>query len=122
MPKNYYSILGVSRSAKPETIHSAFRALARRYHPDTANAASPGKFGEVVEAYNALRDPAQRRQHDVDLDLETKNMQRIAEPLFSPIFVTPNTVRRYSNANFDDLFAQMTRLMEAELELPFEFF
>ena len=54
--KNYYKILGVSRTASPEEISAAKNRLAKKYHPDM----NPGdkqaeqKFKEVTEAYNVL--------------------------------------------------------------------
>ena len=118
MPKNCYSILGVSRSANAETIHSAFRTLARRYHPDTAGVSSPGKFREAVEAYNILRDPAQRRQHDIDLGIAQRT-QAVAEPLFNRGSITAHRNHVYSTTAFDDLFAEIMRLIEIEFDFRF---
>ncbi len=61
--KDYYGILGVSEEAEPEEIKAAFRALARRYHPDseTGNAE---KFRLIQEAYDVLRDPARRLAYE----------------------------------------------------------
>jgi molecular chaperone DnaJ len=53
--ENYYKVLGVSTNASEEDIKTAFRRLARQYHPDLNNV--PGaleKFKEIKEAYNAL--------------------------------------------------------------------
>lgn len=122
MAKNYYAVLGVPRYADTAAIQSAFRALARRYHPDTGEASSPGKFRDVIEAYHALRDPAQRRQHDIDLGLAMHEAQRVAEPLFSPRTPLAHLVRRHSNANFDDVFSEIMRLLEAEMDFGFRFF
>jgi curved DNA-binding protein CbpA len=79
MAKDYYAILGVARGADWVTVHHAFRTLARRYHPDTGNASSSAKFREVLEAYQALRDPVQRRQHDIDLGVATRKRRSSAE-------------------------------------------
>ena len=84
MAKDYYAILGVARGADWVTVHHAFRTLARRYHPDTGNASSSAKFREVLEAYQALRDPVQRRRHDIDLGVATRKRRFAAEPLFDP--------------------------------------
>jgi curved DNA-binding protein CbpA len=61
---NYYAVLGVPEDASPETIHNAFRALARQYHPDAGVGSSAGKFREIVEAHEALSDPERRRAYD----------------------------------------------------------
>jgi DnaJ-class molecular chaperone len=45
-------------------IRTAFRTLARRYHPDAGSGSSAQRFREVVEAYETLSDPIQRRRYD----------------------------------------------------------
>jgi len=66
MSEDLYGILGLSRSATQEEIKKAYRALARKYHPD----ANPGdkeaekKFKEVAQAYEVLSDERQRQQYD----------------------------------------------------------
>ncbi len=61
---NYYTVLGIARNAGEKEIRSAFRALARRYHPDAGAGASVEKFREVSEAYETLMDPERRRAYD----------------------------------------------------------
>ena len=63
--KDYYEVLGVSKTASQDEIKSAFRKLAKKYHPDVSkeeNAAE--KFKEVQEAYAVLSDESKRRQYD----------------------------------------------------------
>ncbi len=62
--KNYYVILGIERADGPAAVQSAFRDLARRYHPDRAGAESTRAFREIVEAYQVLSDPEGRRAYD----------------------------------------------------------
>ncbi len=64
--KDYYQTLGISRTATPEEIKSAFRKLARKYHPDVAKDKVAGevKFKEINEAYEVLGDPANRKKYD----------------------------------------------------------
>jgi curved DNA-binding protein CbpA len=61
---NCYSVLGVPSDADSETIRSAFRILARRYHPDSGSGSSAEKFRQVVEAYETLSDSVRRQAHD----------------------------------------------------------
>lgn len=63
--QNYYDILGVSKTATDAEIKSAFRKLAKKYHPDINK--EPGaeqKFKEIGEAYAVLSDPEKRKQYD----------------------------------------------------------
>ncbi|HEY5792015.1 MAG TPA: J domain-containing protein [Chthoniobacterales bacterium] len=64
--KDYYEILGVSKGASEEEIKSAFRKLARKYHPDVATdkKTAEEKFKELNEAYEVLSDPAKRQKYD----------------------------------------------------------
>ncbi len=64
--KDYYSTLGVSRSATPKEIKAAFRKLARRHHPDVnpADAAAEARFKEINEANEVLGDPEKRKAYD----------------------------------------------------------
>ena len=63
--KDYYKILGVDRKADDKTIKSAYRRLARKYHPDVAKTKdATDRFKEVSEAYEVLSDPEKRRRYD----------------------------------------------------------
>src|SRR4029434_7801278 len=61
--KDYYKILGVERAADDKAIKTAYRKLARKYHPDVSKG-SATKFQEVNEAYEVLSDPEKRRRYD----------------------------------------------------------
>jgi len=64
--KDYYEVLGVERSASDAEIKSAFRKLAKKYHPDL-NKDDPQaaeKFKEVEEAYSVLSDESKRKMYD----------------------------------------------------------
>jgi molecular chaperone DnaJ len=66
MPRDYYEVLGVPRSAQEAEIKKAFRRLARELHPDV-NAHDPEaeeKFKEAAEAYEVLSDAERRRLYD----------------------------------------------------------
>ncbi len=62
--KDYYEVLGVTKTANDEEIKRAFRRLAKTYHPDNKQTGDEAKFKEVGEAYAILSDPQKRRQYD----------------------------------------------------------
>ena len=65
--KDYYTILGVPRSASPEQIKKAFRNLAMKYHPDRNKGGkeAEAKFKGINEAYAVLSNPEKRKQYDM---------------------------------------------------------
>ncbi len=65
MKKDYYEILGVSKTASDAEIKSAFRKLAKQYHPDISKEENAEeKFKECQEAYSVLSDASKRKQYD----------------------------------------------------------
>lgn len=63
--KDYYEILGVSRNADQAAIKSAYRKLARKYHPDVNKTKeAEEKFKDINEAYEVLSDKAKRQRYD----------------------------------------------------------
>jgi curved DNA-binding protein len=66
MSKDFYEILGVSKTASEGEIKKSYRTLAKKYHPDMnpGNKQAEDKFKEITEAYAVLSDAAKRKQYD----------------------------------------------------------
>lgn len=64
--RDYYEVLGIDRNADEAAIKKAYRALAKKYHPDMnpGDAEAEKKFKEASEAYAILSDPEKRQQYD----------------------------------------------------------
>jgi len=75
---DYYEVLQISPNAEPETIHRVFRLLAMRYHPDNPETGDASMFLRLNQAYEVLKDQAQRSAYDL------RRGQQEEEPL--PVF------------------------------------
>jgi len=109
---NYYAVLGVPADADGDVIRSAFRELARQYHPDAGAGSSAEKFREIVEAYETLIDPSRRQLYDVSLT---------QPPPAMPVRVEPMIIRRRAGDpipmpnqffEFDRLFDEFSRFFD----------
>jgi hypothetical protein len=72
---DHYAALGIDPTADPEGIAAAYRALAKKYHPDTGattGTASTERFEQVQRAYEVLRTPESRRKYDLELLAQTE--------------------------------------------------
>jgi curved DNA-binding protein CbpA len=78
---NFYAVLGISRDADDEAIRSAYRILARRYHPDRGAGSSAEKFRQVNEAYETLIDPGSRQSYDLSLQWAQPPVPARVEPM-----------------------------------------
>lgn len=107
--KDYYSILGVERDAKEAEIKTAYRRLARRYHPDVSKEANAErKFKEVGEAYEVLKDPQKRQAYD-QLGANWKAGQNFTPPsgwqdIFSGVDFSQ---RGFVSSGFSDFFESL---------------
>jgi curved DNA-binding protein CbpA len=127
---NYYAILGISIGADDEAIRRAFRALARRYHPDAGDGSSAEKFRQIFEAYETLRDPIRRATYDASLRPPQQTPRRInieplrptagPEPLRSPFRAGEfRAYRSFADDRFDSLEEFFDRMSAAFDEILF---
>lgn len=124
--RDLYLALGIPPQASQEAIRSAYRRLAKRYHPDHMGPSGASRFHEVTEAYRALSDPESRRADNRELDLTaaggpvpeplTHPHQPFAEPLAEPF-----SLRRSLHAvrpSLEDEFLDWTMRHFTERRLP----
>ena len=79
--KDYYKILGVSKNADVKDIKTAYRKLARQYHPDLHPEEGGGdKFKEIAEAYEVLKDAGRRAKFDEILEYGDQSNQGFQPP------------------------------------------
>ncbi len=103
MPRDYYEILGLERSASDGEVKRAYRKLAMEYHPDRnpGDSVAEEKFKEASEAYEVLKDSSKRQRYDayghagveggfsrnhVDFDLSDALRTFMSEGIFGDIF------------------------------------
>ena len=86
--KNYYVILGVTAAASLEELKSAYRRLARQFHPDVAGTAEVEQFRDIQEAYETLASLDKRRAYDLTCGVDISyggGAGSVAEPRFEPL-------------------------------------
>lgn len=76
-PKDYYRLLGVSRTASASAIRRAFRRLAKECHPDAGAGSSADRFREIQAAYETLTDADRRRRYDETLGRIERQRNRL---------------------------------------------
>ena len=139
--KDYYSILGVDPKADDKTIKSAYRKLARKYHPDVnSEQGAEDKFKEVAEAYDVLKHADKRAEYDEIRQYgsagrfepppgwqasgkyqgtEYERYQGDFSDFFESIFGGRTSSRGHSRSHFDFSAAErVEKGQDIELELP----
>jgi curved DNA-binding protein len=87
---DYYNILQVNPKCDTKILETAYRHLAKLYHPDHTDTADTTKFNEVIEAYRTLRNPDQRANYDI-LYAANKNSEWIEFPTLDEVVVDEKT-------------------------------
>ncbi len=98
--QDYYSTLGVRRTASGKEIKQAYRRLARRYHPDVnpGDARAEQKFKDISEAYAVLGNPENRRKYD-------RFGERAFASRFDPSSARGQASRGFQGGNFKEFFS-----------------
>jgi curved DNA-binding protein len=107
--RDYYEILGVTRSADAAEVKRAYRKLARKFHPDVSKEKNAEeKFKQVQEAYEVLRDGDKRAAYD-QLGRDFRNGQQFRPPPdWSQRFGNSGGSQRFSDLNgFSDFFSSL---------------
>ncbi|MDG2047080.1 MAG: curved DNA-binding protein [Halioglobus sp.] len=132
--KDYYQLLGVSPDSDSKSIKTAYRKLARKYHPDmNPDADAEEKFKEVAEAYEVLKDTQRRAEYDELREYSSRPDAGFEPP---PGWQTNNrfngTESTHFESDFSDFFNSMfgangsepeqrsrgSRGQDAEIEMP----
>ena len=97
--KDYYEILGVSKTATEKDLKAAYRKLARKHHPDVnpGDKAAEAKFKEVSEAFAVLSDPDKRAKYD-------RGGHEAFEPGFNPFQGSTIDFQDLGLGNLSDIF------------------
>jgi curved DNA-binding protein CbpA len=117
---NFYALLGVPADADEAAIRSAYRVLARRYHPDSGEGSSPEKFRQVAEAYEILGDSQRRHSYDLSLRQARSLVRPVAEPLTrraEPLYqenCNAFEIRLGSIYDPSDLFDELTHFIDVD--------
>ena len=123
MAKNYYIVLGLNRNASDADIRSAYRRLAKEYHPDHYGRDSE-PFLLIHEAYSVLSDPARKSSYDRSLNMVHSRpeafrditAERLSGRYAEPMQATPNDAydvfhARYFSAYLPSLDEIINRLL-----------
>ncbi len=119
---DYFALLGVTSDADGEQLRTAFRKLARQYHPDAEGGGDPESFRRVRKAYEVLSDPRTRREYvsggqDVPVWVEVRSprfeqrRRNVRQTPRSHLDLSDVWGPRRKPEEFDELLAALFRLM-----------
>jgi len=125
--KDYYIILGVSRSESGSGIHKAFRNLAITYHPGRVGPKGTRRFQDITEAYRVLSDPQKRKDYnkslhhaEEEIKIEPRSVKTYERTEPEPLFPEPISVMRDFQAvrpSFEEMFDRLVRNF-TEIRVP----
>ncbi len=112
--RDYYEVLGVARDATPDAIKKAYRALARKFHPDVnpGDKTAESKFKEVQQAYDVLSDADKKAKYDRFGDAAFEGMAAAGPRAGASNFTfhfggEPGQGQGYDNIDFSQFFGHM---------------
>lgn len=112
--KDYYAALGVPRDAGADAIKSAYRKLARKFHPDVSSEKdAEERFKEIGEAYETLKDPEKRTAYD-QLGTHAQGQEFRPPPDWGRGFGDGGTHASFEDIDLGDLFAGFGRAQSAQ--------
>jgi len=111
---NYYSILGVDKTATPEEIKKSYRKLASQHHPDKGG--NTAMFQQIQEAYAVLSDPPKRKQYDFS---QNATFTQFTDQFNDSFNQNPFNQRTNPFGNFEDLFSAFTANMNRNTRAVF---
>ncbi|QEH34485.1 Curved DNA-binding protein [Aquisphaera giovannonii] len=108
---DYYEVLGVARDATPDAIKKAYRAMARKHHPDVnpGDKAAEKKFKEVQQAYDVLSDPEKKALYDRYGSAAFEGMAAAGPRTNASEWTSQFGGHGYENVDFSDFFSQFNQ-------------
>lgn len=117
--KNYYEILEVDKNASQEVIEKAYRALAKKYHPDLQQGSEQyaEKMKIINEAYDVLADGAKRAQYNEKLQYEQEVLKAEQQRIMQENYELKQQLNRMGNSRQVDegTIVNMSRVLEQEI-------
>lgn len=101
---DYYEVLKVNPDCDGRILELAYHYLAKMYHPDNLATADSDRFGEVIEAYRALKDPEQRAEYDREYSRHNKKPAYVP-PVDSDLAMDDKTASNDADAHTRILLA-----------------
>ncbi len=120
MAVNYYEILALDKSSSPREIRDRFRELAREMHPDRfadhEKEKAEEEFQVISEAFNALRNPEKRRQHNQELADEAEPGSQLSEEEQVAKVYMQRGVKAYKARNYLEAAENFSRATKSQPE------
>ena len=121
MTKDYYKILGVAEFDTAENIKSAYRKLARKYHPDVAGNSSEAlsRFKEINEAYETLSNCSKKAEYDKARRFYNyANSNKSCEEPYSNRTTNPQTKNKGFSFNWEEFLRKNKNIQEEKISAP----